>query len=540
MKRLGMLCLLLFVVTQGFGQLNSGDFKTTVINKKVKEFPLKIDLSTPFDSYLSREYLMLTGQTRKWREISTYAFASYFDPKAPDRQVSEKSRQATLNGLITEMVVYKDSAAAVLTFDSANACYFSSFSRLEEGKWVNAGQNMKKTLEDCRKQLPEDLRYSYEMIPIVERVKRKPADTRPFVDYLKKTGRSPEEFLLTALDSHKIVVYGEYHRRRPSWDLLKRVIRNKKFVRTTGTVFMELPSRMQPVLDRFFAAKEMDPELLLQVFREEQPYGWWDKDEFEFIIALWELNRTLKPSRRLKVVLADFQIPYSQLRTKEEFDNYPQVDRNLHMADVIEKHVKSSTDKRNHLFIVGCGHAYKSHVPGSHSTPEGEKRQLTAGAQLAQRFPAGEVFTIFQHVVASDNSGRHQALLRHGFFDRVFEEAGNRPVGFKLKGSPFGAEPFDGLTENTFEKETGRYEDNYDGYIFLQPLKEELRGHILYELFTDKFVEEMKRRAVYLGMADNASYWFGRKAQDLTPEYIKEVLRTEIKGEKKYPADLFE
>lgn len=540
MNRLSILCLLLLAAMHAFGQPDSGDFKTTVINKKVKEFPLKIDLSTPFNSYLSREYVMVTGQEHVWKDISTYAFASFFDPKTPDRKVSNERREATLNGHIAEMIVYKDSAAVVLTFDSAHAGYLCNFSRLEEGKWVNAGQNMGKTLESCRKQVEDALQYSYEMIPLIERIKRKPTDTRPFVGYLEKAARSPEDFLLTALATHKIVAYGEYHRRRPSWDLLKKTIRNRKFAKTTGTVFMELPSHMQPVLDRFFAQKEMDRELLLRIFREEQPYGWWDKDEFEFIMAVWELNRTLKPSRRIKVVLVDFQIPYSELQTKEELDSFPETDRNLHMANVIEQYIKSSKDSRNHLFIVGCGHAYKSGVPGGYSTPEGQERQQTAVAQLTRRFSDEEVFTIFQHVVAGDNSGKRQTLIRHGFFDRVFEEAGNRPVGFKLKGSPFGAEPFDGLAENTFMKETGLYEDNFDGYIFLQPLKEELRGQILYELFTDAFVEEMKRRAVCLGTADRASYWFGRKAGELTPAYIKEVLRNEIKGEKKYPEELFE
>jgi hypothetical protein len=32
-----------------------------------------------------------------------------------------------------------------------------------------------------------------------------------------------------------------------------------------------------------------------------------------------------------------------------------------------------------------------------------------------------------------------------------------------LKDSPFGAEPFDGLYEITYEKGTGDFENNYDG-----------------------------------------------------------------------------
>lgn len=539
MKKLTLLFLFLYIGLYGYGQLHSRDYKTTVINKKVKEFPLKINLSTPFDSYLSREYVMVSGQQRLWYEISTYEFLKYFDPQAPDKKVSEETQETILNAEIKEMVVYKDSVAAVLTYNPAHSIYYINSSRLEEGKWVNTGQDMGKTIEKCREKLLKMMPNLYKTLSLIARYKKIPQDSKPFLDYLKKGGQSPEDFMLTTLAEHKIVVYGEYHRRRPSWDLLKSLIRNPQFAKTTGTVFMELPSHMQSVMDQFFAQKEMDTELLLQIFREEQPYGWWSKDQYEFLTELWKQNRPLKSSKKINVILVDFQIAYSRIKTKEEMENYPQIDRNLHMANVIENYVKHSKDKRHHLFIVGVGHAYKSNVPGRYSTPAGQERQLTAGAQLVRRFPANEVFTLFQHVVTSDNTGNHKALIRHGFFDRVFEEAGNKPVAFNLKGSPFGAEPFDGLSENLFEEESGSYENNFDGYIFLQPLKEELAGRILYELFTDRFVEEMKRRSVYLGNTDHTFFWFGRKATDLTAEYIKKVLRNEQKGEKKYTEALF-
>ena len=538
MKKLSLLCLFLFIVSGSYGQFNSGDFKTIVINKKVKEFPLQVNLSTPLDSYLSREYAMYSGKNRLWSDISTYAFARYFDPQAPDSEVSKDKQEVILNQDIKEIVLFKDSVAAVLAYDETIPAYYVSYSRIEEGRWVNTGQNRFNTVEEHYNKLPLMLEVAYSKIPVIDRLKKLPQKTEPFVDYVRREGQTPEDFVLTSLAEHKIVVYGEYHRRKVSWDMLKRTIQDKRFAKTTGTVFMELPSRMQPVMDRFYSQKTMDTELLLRIFREEQPYGWWDKDEYEFLTEIWKLNKSLKPAQRIKVVLADFQIPYSTLNTKEEFENYPDMDRNLHMADVIETYVKSSKDKRNHLFIVGCGHAYTSNIPGEHSTPEGQKQELTAGAQLVQRFSDQDVFTIFQHAVTSDNSGNYKKLIRGGFFDRVFEEVGNKPVAFKLKGSLFGLEPFDGLGEN-FSEEVGVYQDNFDGYVFLHPLKDEVHGQILNELFTDQFVEEMKRRAVYLGNSERTSFWFGRKVKDLTPEYIMDVLRNEVKDGKKYPEELF-
>jgi len=534
MKKISFIWFFILLATYGYGQLNGDGFQTTVINKKVREFPLGIDLSSPMKSYLSREYVMANGKEGLWDEISTYQFSGLFDPQAPDKEVSEASRSSVLDGMIAEMIVYKDSAAAVLTYSERMSGYLINLCRLEDGKWLNNGQDLDMTLEKCRERVPQMLKRSLSILEVIERLKQVPQNTRPFVDYLKKNGQAPADFLLGVLADHRIVVYGEYHRRGISWELLKSVIRQPAFVKTTGTVFMELPSRMQPVMDRFFAQKTMDKELLLQIFREEQPHGWWDKGEFEFLIGLWELNKSVKASERVKVVLVDFQIPYSEIQSKEEFKQGFDMDRNLNMANVIENHVRSSKDKRNHLFIVGCGHAYKSHVPGGASTPRGQKVELTAGAQLVERFSDKEVFVTFQHVVAGNNSGGSQSLIRDGLFDRVFEEAGNAPVAFKLKGSPFGSEPFDGMSDMKFNPLSGSYENNFDGYIFLQPLKEEMHDYVLYEIFTDEFVEEMKRRAVYLGVPQDRPYWFGMKVEDLTAEGIKKVLRDNSEGKKRY------
>ncbi|MCD7935319.1 MAG: hypothetical protein LUG98_00505 [Tannerellaceae bacterium] len=540
MKQLSFLWLCLMIAFSGYGQLDTGDYKTIVIQKKLSEFPLKVDLSTPMNSYLSREYIMWSGEERLWYDISTYQFAAGFDPDAPNREVSPETQEAILNYVVEEMVIYKDSAAAVLTYDPAESEYRINLSRLEDGIWVNMGLDFRRTLEACRERLPFFLETGYSRIPVIARVKQKPADVGVFVEYIQKNGQSPVEFVLGALAEKKIVIYGEYHRRKVSWDLLREVIRDPRFIETTGTVFMEEPSHMQPVMDQFMAGHTMDPELILQIFRETQPQGWWDRGEFEFLTDLWELNSKLPADQKIQVKLADFQLPYSRFQTKEEKDAFPDMDRNLHMADVIEQHVKATTGTRNHLFIVGCGHAYKSHVPGFASTPRGQKVELTAGAQLVERFSDDEVFTIFQHVVTSDNNGRSKKLIRHGFFDRAFELAGNQPVAFNLKGSPFGAEPFDGVGDGVlYDPRAGSFADNYDGYIFLQPLKEEESDYVLLDIFTNEFVEEIKRRAAYFGMAPDSRYWFGLQVQEMTPETIKSLWDSN-RGKKRYPAELFE
>ena len=115
-------------------------------------------------------------------------------------------------------------------------------------------------------------------------------------------------------------------------------------------------------------------------------------------------------------------------------------------------------------------------------------------------------------------------MLRGGIFDKAFELNGNRPIGFELENSPFGDEPFDGIHEIKYNIITGSYADNFDGYLFLHPLDNEPQAAPLTEVFTDEFVNEIKRRAKLMGNENNRNFWFGRKATELTKQYIVEIL----------------
>lgn len=522
-----------------FSQIEENDFKQVPVNRKVKEYSLEIDLSTPLSSYLSREYIMVSGKERLWHEISTYAFDYLFDANVPDKTVSPESQEQILERRITQVLTYKDSVASVISYQEQEGNYYTNFCVLEDGLWRNRGQNYYATEEVAIRESKRILPIFYEELPIVLWVKRIPTDTKPFVDYLKAQGNEPVKFLLDKLANHKLVIYGEMHRTTASWDLLRRLIKSPHFSQTTGTVFMELPSHMQPVMDQFLNETEIKPELLLDIMREEQPYGWWDKGEFDFLKDLWQVNRSLEPAQRIRVVLADYQIPYSRIQSAIEKDTIKEEDRNTHMANVIERHLTNNHDTRNNLFIIGFGHAQRSDEPGGYSTPDGMEPALTVGTQLFHRLPEGEVFITRFHTINIDNLGRFQALIRKGFFDRVFAENGNQPVAFDLKDSPFGREPYEDLDAG-ISASTSSFADRFDGYIFLGALPTLPAGEVLHELFTDDFIQEMKRRATYLGTTDREDYWFGKKADELTPDYIIQVLEEQERGGKALIQSLFE
>lgn len=513
---ISIIIFLIGISTTVFAELPNG-FRIESVSKPVKEFQLdSIKLTSPLDYYLSRAWVRANGKARHWADISTSKF--HYDPNASDETVDEDFRNYVLNETIDAIVSYGDSVAALVTHTEGEDFCLLNYCWIENGRWVNGGQGIADNLNKAEDKLLTDLPFHHRKLPRIAQINNLPTDIAPFVDFLSLVDTAPEQFILEMLRTHKLVINGEFHRRKVSWDMLKRLIALPDFAETTSTIFMELPSWCQPKMDEFLSSDTINPELILQIFREEQLLGWWDSGEFEFICDLWHINQSLPQNKRVKIILTDYQIPYSLAANSEDFKELE--DRNTHMATVITHTIDKSDDKRNNLFLVGCGHAFKSRQPGFASSAAGCDAAMTAGAQLAASLGDENVFTIFQHVLPGDNGGNNKSPIRGGVFDKAFEADGNRPIGFRLADSPFGNEPFDGIYEIKYEMVTGSYSDNFDGYLFLAPIAGEPKARPLTEIFDDEFVAELKRRASAMGTEHVQRIWFGKTAPELTTEYI--------------------
>jgi hypothetical protein len=478
-------------------------FNIIEVNKQVKDFPDVYDLSTPLNAGVTCTYFMINGTDNLWYDASVKKYPEHNRKDTPlNRVVDEDYKEHLLTSTIKELIIYKDSMARLIIEIPNSNRYRIRDLVFENGKWLNYGENGGgASLEGWREHfytlapnVPSRLRRSLELSSVS-------TDTLSFVDYVKQHSTEPKEFLLEALAKYPLVIYGEIHRRKISWDLLSSVLFDPRFPETVGTVFVELPTYQQEEFDRFYASKELDTKILLDIFRSMMTEGWVDRGEYEFLLNVWKLNQTLPATKQIRVVPTDEQAHWKFLKNKEDFEKYEKnrADRNTRMADVVEHTLKTKTDKRNCLFTVGYGHAHKSHVPGDYSSALGQEPALTAGAQLMQRLSNKNVFTVLQHVPMMTNTSGAQGLVRQGLFDAVFEITDNKPVAFHLADSPFGAEPYDADFDDAFDSRSGNYANNFDGYIFLQPLKDEDTDYILYDLWSDKFIEELKRRETITG-----------------------------------------
>ncbi len=520
-----LLSIFMLFSVSGYSRNNPENTRVEPVNKRIAVFDGKTDLNTPLNSYISFSYTIANGKQGLLKNMVTYRNRGAMpEPGAPDNPVDERNRNNILDREIVEIRYYGDSvAAAIVEFGSP--FYIIGWLTYEEGQWMNAGEDLDNSLENARGHADRKSKQFMAYLGRIAVLKESPSDLSPYVDYLKSNGQSPKEYLLGKLEKYKLVICGEVHRRKISWDLMKNVVLDPAFPENTGTVFMELPSWKQEVLDRFYNGETPDTGLLLDVMRAEQVYGWWDGGEYEFLTELWKINRDLPDHKKIKVIAVDWQAPWDKLKTKEDLDNYYNmgVDRNSHMAEIIESHITNSNDKRNNLFIVGFAHAEKSQLPGIASADRGKVAQQTAGMQLAGRLSEKNVFIVFPHSMVMNNASGNQGLLRNGIFDRIFAENGNNPVGFDLKDSPFGKEPYDANDPGRYDSRAGTYEENFDGYLFFGPLDEEGPEYHLYDIFTDEFVKEIQRRALILD--DENGTYFGIPVNELTKERIISRLR---------------
>ena len=160
--------------------------------------------------------------------------------------------------------------------------------------------------DDAQSLLAEQLPGALYNLPRVAVINNLPHDVAPFLAYISEITLSPEDFLLEMLSLHKVVINGEYHRRKVSWDMLKRLISRPEFPDRVGCVFMELPSWHQSTMDRFMNSAALDTGLLIRIFQDEQLNGWWDRGEFEFLCDLCQINQSLPHDKKIRVVLADY------------------------------------------------------------------------------------------------------------------------------------------------------------------------------------------------------------------------------------------
>lgn len=475
MKRVFLFLIALAIFSNSNSQ-NLNDFRVTSVNRKVKDFKDTFDLSSVLNSIVTFKYAEAFGRNSFYSKLCVERNIEYWPAAdSPDSEKTESEINEILGHVIIETIEYKDSIACAIVRTSKND-FSIRWYEFNNQKWLASGEDVFSSKEECSKLFYKYAESNLNNIRHEIAISKLPTDTLSFVKYVQNNGQEPTKFILEVLKKNKLVIYGEIHRRKISWDFLCSMVQNEFFPDYTGVIFMEMASNKQNQINQFMENDTINKDLLLDVFRDYMIVGWNDKGMFDFVISVWNLNKNLPDNKKVKIVAVDTPREYTEEGLKNEISN-----RDDFMANTIIHYLDSMNEKRNALFIVGSAHVCK--------TIE------SAGHILSQKY-LNEVFTIFTHSPRVDNHRIIKERIRHGIFDYAFLKNGDIPVGFNLKNSPFGNEPFDGL----FMDGSGTYQDNYDGYLFLGNLDKEPSGEVLFELYNETFIKEMVRRYKLIGL----------------------------------------
>ena len=468
---------------------NSSDFlRVYQVNKRVSDFPDKEDFSTPAFSYATINRLSASGEQEFWRRVTVKKLAKRMPVKKGKRKVSKTAANEWLNAKIIEVRVFRGRYAGVIAkmpHAWKNVIDYRSL-ELQDGQWLNAGNSVFGSLEKARRHFGKMCGRNAER-PTKKKIDDPAAHLKPFIQFLKGNAEDPQAFVMKALSQNKVVIIGETHHRPRYWAFNSSMVIQPEFAKHVGTIYMELPSNNQDLIDKFLTGDKCNKELVIEMLRDMLWMGWPDQPMLDFFVAVWKVNRDLKPKQKLRFVLVDMERPWEKIQSRSDWEQYD-VNRDKYMAENIIHDIQSHpNEKRNGLFIVGIGHTALNFDLSFF----GNYPLETAGWHLQKKFGSENIYAIMQHRCVMTNMGRVDGRLQLGLFDSAFQAFDNKPMAFTLERGPFGEQMYDGQPDKPV---WSRFRDGFNAYLYLGPLETEIFSPLIDGFYTDEFVKELERR----------------------------------------------
>ena len=177
----------------------------------------------------------------------------------------------------------------------------------------------------------------------------------------------PITTILDAFATHPVVALGEgAHGNEQGHAFRLALYRDPRFATVVNDIVVESGSaRYQDFMDRWVQGESVPEAELLRAVRENTvtPTPAWDRPMYEEMFrAIRDLNRSLPPERRLRILLGDPPIDWREVRTADEYRGWL-MQRDSHPAALIQREVLAK--RRRALVVYGDGHFQaRSERPG--------------------------------------------------------------------------------------------------------------------------------------------------------------------------------
>jgi hypothetical protein len=162
--------------------------------------------------------------------------------------------------------------------------------------------------------------------------------------------------ILDAFKEHQIVALSDAHGNAQAHAFLIALIRSERFASTVNDIVVEFGSaRYQETMDRFVDGQDVPVETLRRVWRDTtQPSAANDLPNAEEVFrAVRAVNAKLPADRRVRVLLGDPPIDWSEVRTRADHFRWIEL-RDSYPASLIQ--IEVIAKRRRALVVYGHGH----------------------------------------------------------------------------------------------------------------------------------------------------------------------------------------
>ncbi len=359
-----------------------------------------------------------------------------------------------------------------------------------------------------------------------------------YMEVLDKTGQEPVKFVNNLLDEYDLIVFDDaLHLAKEPFDFYQKLIRNNQFKGKVKYIFIEAFSiTSQPYIDSYFNSVVKDSTILLPVFQNDYSgYGWRYKTYLDLLGTIWEVNSQLSESEKIQVICIDQPIYWSGIQTRKDYNLFQQslVGRDYFMYKIITQTLDDFKSGEKGVFLTNTRHAYKG-IKKSNG-----KFYWNTGTFLNQWHPRKSysirlhnVNLSIQSKLDSKSNSSTEGLdkvsyswirMDNGLWDKAFKENGNVPIAISLEKNIFGKSAYVGNHMLNVADNQTMY-DAYDGLIFLAPLEELHFSAEVDFIYTDSFIQELKRRIMLL-QEDQLSSFLIENGVDSLDDFIKKLVK---------------
>jgi hypothetical protein len=310
------------------------------------------------------------------------------------------------------------------------------------------------------------------------------------------------------LNEYDLIIFDDaLHSAKEPFDFYQKLVKDSFFKRKVKYIFIELFSiASQKNVDEYLNSSVRDSTLLLPVFQNDYTgLGLRYKTYLDLLSTIWQENKKLPYSERIKVICVDQPIYWEGIKTREDYNIFQKslIGRDYFMYKVISQTLNNLKSGEKGVFLTNTRHAYKSLKRSNNDL------YWNTGTFFNQWHP-GKSFSVRIHNVnlfikarlaiksLSSTEGLDEISyswirLENGLWDKSFKEKGNIPLAFSLKDNIFGKTAYVGnLMLNVADNQT--MYDVYDGLICLAPLEEWHFSAKTDFIYTNSFKKELKRR----------------------------------------------